>query len=55
MSGTLKYSEVTAFMEKRQISMSMYKSITAWNKTISLTENHLIYARKKSMDKFIPM
>ena len=54
--GTVKYSKVRTFLRKNQASINMYKSIaTSCNNTIRLTGNHLIYAKKHLMDKFIPM
>ena len=50
------YSKVTILMEKRHNVTCMYRIITTeFNRTISLTGNHLIYTRKHSSDKFIPM
>ena len=51
--GRIKYSEVTAFLQKQQDMAAMYLSITTLsNKTITLSESHLIYTRKNSRDKF---
>ena len=55
-SGTVTYSEVRAFLEKELTVITKYKSITTiWNETLTLTGNHLIYARKNCTDKFDPM
>ena len=55
-SGRLIYSEITSFMEREHFTTNMYKLLTtSYNKTISLSENHLIYARQTSMYKFMPM
>ena len=53
--GSIKYNEVIAFMHKDDSVIGAYKSIlTSWNKTISLSGSHLIYARISHNDKFIP-
>ena len=46
--GQLIYSEVRAFLDKQDERFGMYRSITTSSKTIHLSENHLIYARKQS-------
>ena len=54
-SGTISYSEVTAFMKKELSTTNIYKLLTtSSNHTISLSENNLIYARDKHMEKFEP-
>ena len=54
--GNLMYSEVRTFRQKQNAVTSVYKSITtAENNTISLSGNHLIYARKSCNGKFNPM
>ena len=53
--GSIKYSEVIAFMHKDDSAIGAYKSImTSRNKTISLSGSHLIYARINHNDKFVP-
>ena len=53
--GKLTYSKVTTFLKKWPSMITTYKSITTLrNKTISLSGNHLIYARKDGNDKFNP-
>ena len=57
-SGTdiATYSEVRTFMMEDHTVINDYMSITtSWNNTISLTGNHLIYARKNSTKKFNPV
>ena len=54
--GKLRYSEVKAFLQKKDSVSAVYKLIkTSVNSSIHLSENHLIYARKDRNDKFIPM
>ena len=55
-SGRTVHSEVKTFLTKEPSAVTLYKSITTFlNKTISLTGNHLIYAKKGCTDKFSPM
>ena len=54
--GSMVYSEVRTFMDKNPAVTNPYRSITTLgNKTISLTGNHPLYARKSSTEKFIVM
>ena len=54
--GKLRYSEVKAFLQKKDSMSAVYKLIkTSVNSSIHLSENHLIYARKGRNNKFIPM
>ena len=54
--GSITYSEVRTFMKKQSTMVGMYRSITtSLNKTISLSGDHLIYARSPGTDKFNPM
>ena len=54
--GTLAYSEIRTFVKKEPDVISMYKQITtSSNVTISLSADHLIYARKGSSEKFYSM
>ena len=53
--GRIIYSEVSAFLEKKSDMILKAKSISTWNKTLTLTRNHLVYARKKFYDEFNPM
>ena len=51
--GRLTYGKVKAFQKKQYSMTSVYKSIsTSSNNTITLSENHLIYARKNCRNKF---
>ena len=51
--GRVSHSEVKAFMKSQLTVITMYESITnSDNNTMSLTENHLMYARKSSAAKF---
>ena len=53
--GVVTYSEVKTFFKKRS-SISMYKLITTnMNNTISLSGDHLIYAKKNENGIFQPM
>ena len=54
-TGELTYNEITAFLKQQPNTITQYKSIKTVNKTITLTENHLIYGRKNSAKQFIPM
>ena len=54
--GFIEFNEVTSFLRNQPTVTALYKSIiTSANKTISLTGNHLIYAKKHSADKFYAM
>ena len=51
--GSLIYSEVRTFLTKDHAVTSKYTSITSMGiNTISLTGNHLLYARKSCTEKF---
>ena len=53
--GILTYSQVTMFL-KQPNQILKYQSITTvGNETLSLTGNHLVYARKCNSDQFIPV
>ena len=55
-TGHLTYSEVKMFLEKCPKTILKYQSvITHSNDTLSLSQNHLVYARKYNSDQFIPM
>ena len=55
-SGEAIFSEVKAFLKKQPHVIGTYKSITtSGNKTITLSPNHLIYARKMDTEKYLPM
>ena len=54
--GSVKYSDVRTFMRKDHNVITKYLSITTYcNKTLTLSPNHLVYARKVSSDEFNPM
>ena len=54
--GIFGYSEVMSFLKEQPTIMAVYQSITtSCNNTIDLSENHLIYGRTSSTDKFSPM
>ena len=51
--GSLKYSEVTAFLQKQPDVFGQYKAITTLsNDTIVLSDRHLIFVRDSVNDKF---
>ena len=55
-NGDIIFSEVKAFLKKQPHVTGTYKSITtSTNQTITLSPNHLIYARKAGMEKYTPM
>ena len=56
-TGSVIYTEVRTFMKQQPTTTTTaYKSITtSLNKTISLSSNHLLYARKYGTDKFQKM
>ena len=55
-SGNIVYSEIRGFMKKQHTGIVMYKTLTtSKNKTIQLSGDHLIYARKTSLNKYHPM
>ena len=52
----LTHNKVKAFLKKIPSMITKYKSIsTSLNRTISLSGNHLIYARKNWTEKFNQM
>ena len=55
-NGTITYSEVRTFLEKQTDVIVEFKSITTYlDQTLTLTGNHLVYARKASNAKFNPV
>ena len=51
-----EYSEVRTFMKKERTVKTKYQLITtSVNKTIHLSERHIIYARAGSTHRFYPM
>ena len=54
-SGTVKYSAVKAFLKKQPKMVAEYKSIATVNETLTLSGNHLVYARKVVDDQCNPM
>ena len=56
LSGRVKHSEVKMFLKRQPDVIRKYKSITTvMNSTLTLSENHLVFARKYYSDKFYPM
>ena len=54
--GRIIYSEVRTFMKKQADMILKFKSITTYpDKILTLTGNHLVYARKTYNDNFNPM
>ena len=54
--GKEMYSKIRTIVKREPVSITKYKSITtSCNKTISLSENHLIYVRRDHDDKFNAM
>ena len=54
-NGTITHIKITAFLKKQPNLITNYKSIETGNKTLILTGNHLIFARKGFADFFNPM
>ena len=54
--GSITYSEIKAFMDKKESTVTLYKSIeTAENKTINLSGKHFIYVKRSWTEKFKAM
>ena len=54
--GKISYSEVRTFLMKESSVINMFKSITtSMNSTVTLTGNHLIYAKNGKANQFYPM
>ena len=54
--GKISYSEVRTFLTKDSSVINMFKSITtSMNRTITLTGNHLIYAKNGNANQFYLM
>ena len=54
-TGTVIFSEVKSFLQKQPDIMIQCKSIATLNKSLILTGNHLVFARKKLSVHFNPM
>ena len=54
-TGEATYAEVTAFLKKRPNAVVQYTSIVTSNETLTLTGNHLVYARSHFENQFKPM
>ena len=54
-TGSVTYSEIRAFLKKQPNMINHYKTITTADETVTLTLNHLIYARTCFGYKFILM
>ena len=56
LTGSIMYSEVRTFLHKDPDLITKYKAITTFDsKSIILSGNHLLHARKISTDRFFPM
>ena len=56
LDGTTRYSRVMAFLKNQHFTTNTYQSISiSSNKSINLSGDHLIYARKGYAEKFYPM
>ena len=54
--GSIRFSEVRAFVHKDDTRVTEYWSITTMaNYTIALSGEHLIYTRRSYKDNFNPM
>ena len=53
--GSVVYSEVRLFLQRKSKVISTFLSITTLNKTITLSDEHLIYSRKVDSPKFNPV
>ena len=54
-AGNKIYSEVKTFLKRHADMIMDYNSITtSGNETLTLSENHLIYARTSCQDQFNP-
>ena len=53
-NGTVIYSEVKAFLKKETNVITQYKSVATMNKTLTLSGDHLVYARKRLVNRFYP-
>ena len=54
--GKVTYSEVITFLQSEPIMVAKYMSITtSCNKSLALSGNHLVYARKYSTDELNTM
>ena len=54
--GSVVHSEVRTLLHNEHTITRTFLSITtAFNKTVALTDTHLIYVRKRSTEKFYAM
>ena len=51
-TGVITYSKVRSFLKNQQNTITQYQAIETVNKTVMLTGNHLIFARKYFAKKF---
>ena len=56
LTGNIMYSEVRTFLHMEPELITKYKAITTFNnESITLSGNHLVYAREMYTDRFIPL
>ena len=56
VGGEIRYSTVTAFIDKKPTLVGKYVSITtSANSTLHLSGNHNVYTRKSDSERFLPM
>ena len=53
-SGAISYSPIEAFLKKQPKMITNNKLIKTANETLTLTGNHLVFARKNVDDQFNP-
>ena len=54
--GTIIYTKVKGFLDKMPTTIAKYKSIeTSYNNTLTVSGQHLIYAKRKGTNKFKPV
>ena len=54
-NGALVYNEVNGFLENQPNMIIQCKSISTEHESLTLTRNHLVYARKTSVGQFNPV
>ena len=55
-TGRMAYSAVRIFLKKDSLTIVKYQSITtSCNESLTLSEDHLLYARKVGSEEFHPM
>ena len=55
-NSEMEYGELRTFLKRQSDVIMKYKSITtSMNQTLSLSANHLIYARQNCHERFTPV